>query len=686
MRPTASGGPAQSPLHGSDVSYYRRDVDGLRGIAVALVIVYHWFPSVVKNGYVGVDVFFIISGFVVTLALQRDLAAGVGRGFLHFYSRRVKRILPPLYLNIVGTLIVSCLFLPPPELRRIFKVAAAAIVGVSNIALHFAEFDYFNSDLSLNPLLHTWSLGVEEQFYLGFPALLLVSGRRMWGNRVLSMLAALSLSAWGIKQFNAPVAAFYNPLWRMWEFLMGAILALNVNSVSDRLGADQARILRCLGWILLVAAVGWPVLGPLSRGASLIAAIGAACMLTAGVIPELNAGGLIASAPLVGIGKLSYSLYLWHYPFLAIARFNYGTSRPDIELGALIIAFMASAASYRFMEIPIRRASWPDAFVLAAAGGIGCLSLIFVSTLYRLPPSRIYLGDASRYSALWPGERSPMAPSLMGSQRTCHLQYSDNWSVDLFGRCSTRSKGHPVIFLLGNSHAQHLIPMLEAVSRETGYGFTGVTISSCKLIDASQIIDSINYRYDLCGEYYARSWAHIIRNARAGDIVLVGADAIILRPRSDEAGRPSSVIAAGMRLSTGEAYVKSLEELTSFAEILKSKGVHLVFAGPTPRFPRAATKCIAEWFRPELPGCQVPVSAVASIRGEYLIALSSLLADNGFVHFWDPASSLCGDAVCSSVKMDRLLFRDQQHLSIFGSESLAPNFIKFIRTLNRSRR
>ena len=201
--------------------YYRPDIDGLRGIAVGLVILYHLFPGIFKNGFLGVDVFFVISGFVVTQALQRNLVHGFFRGLTDFYAHRIKRILPALYFNIVISIVVSWLLIPPPDLQSIFKTAAA-VAGISNIALLYARFDYFSPDLFLNPFVQTWSLGVEEQFYLVFPSLLILgsylaaTSPRLKGRHRPFYFAALSLLYWVYLLFNAPVAAFYNPVSRFW--------------------------------------------------------------------------------------------------------------------------------------------------------------------------------------------------------------------------------------------------------------------------------------------------------------------------------------------------------------------------------------------------------------------------------------------------------------------------------------
>lgn len=345
-------------------AYYRPDIDGLRGIAVGLVILYHLFPRLFKNGFLGVDVFFVISGFVVTQALRRDLTQGIFNGLVRFYARRIKRILPALYVNIAVTITLSCLLIPPSDLGSIFKTAASAVVGASNVALLYARFDYFSPDLALNPFMQTWSLGIEEQFYLVFPSLLIMgsylttASRRLNAGHLLSALAALSLLYWVDRQFYAPVSAFYNPLARFWELLIGAVMALNKDAIASFVGETGDLFLQYLALALLVLALSLsPAHFPLNNFMNILVVSSSALVLATGMTSSRHVNGVLGSAPLVWIGKLSYSLYLWHHCVFTFARWNSDLSRPLCALVALLLMVAISYLSYRFIEIPFRYAS-----------------------------------------------------------------------------------------------------------------------------------------------------------------------------------------------------------------------------------------------------------------------------------------------------------------------------------------
>ena len=174
---------------------YRKDIDGLRAIAVLLVIFYHLWPGTFLNGFIGVDIFFVISGFVVTQTFEKNASSNYFKTLIDFYCRRIKRILPALYFTVLITFLAACFFVPSTELRSIFKTAISAVFGVSNLSLRYARFDYFSPDLVLNPFVHTWSLGVEEQVYMLFPTVLiglsLINSYYKWVNtkHVLASMA-----------------------------------------------------------------------------------------------------------------------------------------------------------------------------------------------------------------------------------------------------------------------------------------------------------------------------------------------------------------------------------------------------------------------------------------------------------------------------------------------------------------
>lgn len=666
-------------------TYYRPDIDGLRGIAVGLVILYHVFPRAFANGYLGVDVFFVISGFVVTQALRRNLALGYRQGLLEFYSRRIKRILPALYANLIITIVLSCLFIPPSDLQSIFKTAAAAASGVSNLALMYARFDYFSPDLALNPFVQTWSLGVEEQFYFVFPSVLMLCARlsttspRFSSRRLLTGIAVGSAMYWLYLRFNAPVAAFYNPFARFWQLLTGVVLALNTQESVQHDGGKRGTRLATLAASCFVLALALTAqdarVGVLATS---LVVLGSAAIVAVGPDSSAWLSGILRSRPLVWVGEVSYSLYLWHYCIFTFLRWNLGGEGLSNAVFGLPLTFAVSYLSYRFVELPLRYASWKGVRVVYGGMASASAVLLVLFALYRLPPSKMYLGDSATYADLWPPQDAQVVTTLSASQRECHLQYGDRLSAQLFARCSTQGDGTNEIYLVGNSHAQHLIPMVDSAARALGHEYSAVTISNCRLISAYQYIRSISYRYDLCKDYYEAVVAHVVKNAKPGDLVLIGARSLFEPPVATREDAPSDVFAEGRRLSAREAYEKSLADITSFAATLYAKDVLLVFAGPTPEFELPATQCAPEWFRSVAAGCDVDAQRVAREMRTYLESIATIrsMSENGYL--WDPASVLCSESLCAMSKEGRLLFRDRHHLTMYGSALLAPSFIRFV--------
>jgi peptidoglycan/LPS O-acetylase OafA/YrhL len=687
--PTASGASSHSradsfPIRRQTVDKnfsYRADIDGLRGIAVCLVVLFHIFPDFFRNGFLGVDVFFVISGFVVTQSIERNLTEGFRRGLITFYAHRVKRILPALYVNLLVTICLCCLFIPPSDLRSIFKTSASAVAGLSNVALLIARFDYFSPDLSSNPFVHTWSLGAEEQFYLLFPSVLIAGfylsrmSSRFTRTRLLLMLAALSVSFWTYAQFQAPVAAFYNVIARLWELLVGAILYLERTAILRHVNRRLHAALPVIGAALIMLALV-PLDNVVNHFGNIFVVVGAGMLIVSGALPGWMTS-LLAAGSLVWIGRLSYSLYLWHYPILTLARWNLDIAQPLIVAVMLTLIVGLSVLSYRFIEIPLRYSKVSSGTAIASAFTAGAALLLFIWFLYLLPPSRIYLGHAEAYAGLWPPADIPLAQSLKASQRDCHLEYRDTLSPDAFSRCSTERANQRFVYLIGNSHAQHLVPMLDSVARVQGYGYSALTISNCRLMSATQIVTAINYPYDLCKDYFDGSVDLIARTARQGDVVLVGARSLIDEPSTTEMNIASNVIVNGSRLSRKQAYLKSRADFDALLKASSSRGVSVVFVGPTPQFTMPATMCVPEWFRP-LRDCAVPVQSVLAERDAYLKSIAGLLASNPNAHFWDPLPAFCSETRCLPYANNKLLFRDRHHLSAFGSQSLVNMFLQFL--------
>ena len=335
---------------------YRRDIDGLRAVAVVFVILFHAFPQTLPAGFVGVDIFFVISGYLISGLIFGALDAKTF-SFANFYHRRTRRILPAL-LAVLGTaLIAGWLTMTPAEFSELGKHAAAASLFVANWA-YWLQAGYFDNAAALKPLLHIWSLGVEEQFYFFLPPLLWLIHRHRWRLQIVTMVALASFACnIGYIALHRDVSSFFLPQARVWEFLAGTTLVLLERqkhpwftgyALNNEIGAFA-------GFALIFASAyycknshypGFWALGPVA-GSVLIIAGGPRAFINARVL---------SAAPIVFVGMISYSLYLWHWPLLAFPRIvGLGYVSPGTRVTAILLSFVLATLSYRFIELPFRR-------------------------------------------------------------------------------------------------------------------------------------------------------------------------------------------------------------------------------------------------------------------------------------------------------------------------------------------
>ena len=336
---------------------YRREVDGLRTIAILPVILYHAGYSLFSGGFVGVDVFFIISGYLITSILIAELGAN-NFSILNFYERRARRILPALFFVMLVCLPFAWLWLLPNDLKR-FSLSLATVSLFSSNILFWRESGYFDAAAEIKPLLHTWSLAVEEQYYLFFPVLLMATWR--WGRRwVLSILAlifivSIALACWGSEA--RPIAAFFLLPTRGWELLIGSFCAFYLHNRPLQVSTSPVREAAAGAGLLLIlySVFFFDHKIPFPSAYTLVPTLGAALIILFATRDTLT-GKLLGTKLFVGIGLISYSAYLWHQPLFAFAR-NESTGEPShflmstLALASLLLAFV----SWKYVEAPFRQ-------------------------------------------------------------------------------------------------------------------------------------------------------------------------------------------------------------------------------------------------------------------------------------------------------------------------------------------
>ncbi len=434
---------------------YRRDIDGLRALAVAPVVLFHAFPSFFPGGYVGVDIFFVISGFLITGILMNDLEAG-RFSLVEFYERRARRILPALAMVLLFTLTVCGFLYLPIDFKKFSGSLLATGVFTSNL-FFWRTTGYFDGNVDIQPLLHTWSLAVEEQFYLFFPPLLALIWYRLRKNISLILLTLFTASLLGniLLTERAPQFSFYLLPTRAWELLLGSLLAVGA------MPASRSAVLNAAFASFGLMLIGFSVLAysreTLFPGiAALAPAFGAAFIIHAGAHGRHRVQPLLESRILVGLGLISYSLYLWHWPLLAMLRYYYFES-PSVEMVVLVVALsvVAAAVSWRWIENPVRRrqtlSTKKSLFATAAALIAVCIILGATGSIYDGLPQRFSdpIMSASRISAL--SSMSAKDRSYCLEVTTERLQNNELCVIGV------RLPGsQPSFVLWGDSHAETL--------------------------------------------------------------------------------------------------------------------------------------------------------------------------------------------------------------------------------------
>ncbi len=447
-----------SPSHKSALTY-RPEIDGLRALAVLAVVAFH-ADGIVSGGFVGVDVFFVISGFLITSLIVRALEQGTF-SLLEFWERRVRRLFPALLVVVIACTIAGFALMVPEHFAEFGQSVVAQGLLISNVYF-WRQSGYFETASEFQPLLHTWSLAVEEQFYLAFPFLLLLVFKR--GRRLalitITLLSGASLILSGYAAHHDPPAAFFLPHYRIWELGLGAILALMPRTV--RLPRVASETIGLVGLALILFPIfsytantpfpGWAALPPCAGTALIILSNAHRLNLT---------GRLLALPPAVFIGKISYSLYLWHWPALVFLNYTVVTGATALQTAMVLVAsFVLAGLTWKYIETPFRTGQWlPGRWKFLATMAAACVLTIGVGGISSLKdglPSRFPPG----ISGFTP-EPHPLA-ELSGLS-----QLYENSTLPEVGTPSSENP-RGTLLLWGDSHAIAMLPVLDDLGKEYG--------------------------------------------------------------------------------------------------------------------------------------------------------------------------------------------------------------------------
>jgi peptidoglycan/LPS O-acetylase OafA/YrhL len=582
---------------------YRPDIDGLRAVAVLAVLAFHLNLGPFDGGFVGVDVFFVISGYLIGLIILTEAENG-SFSILRFYDRRIRRILPALFVMLAVTSVVCAGVLLPGPLKTYSESLIACVLSAANL-FFYGTTNYFGDPAGTQPLIHTWSLGVEEQFYIFFPLLVMLA--RRWFPRHLKLVclavayASFALGWWLLR--SDPSAAFYLPTARAWELMIGVLLAAGV------IAPTESRVWReAIGltgaFMIAVAIFTFDKATPFPGFPALMPCIGTAAIIHSGAKGDTLVARALSVKPVVFVGLISYSLYLWHWPLIPILDRHLLSTFADHSYGkvALLLGAIAVATlSWRFVERPFRGKARIGRRTVFVSAGAAALVLIGI-------------GLAGVMSGGWPGRFSAQEVRLAAfldnyetndfRQGQCFLSRQDPYGNFDRAACLPQAPGKPNVLVLGDSHAAHLWAGLTAT---LDANVMQATAQGCRPT------------WPLAGDAPSNC-ARLMSAFFEGKLLAKKPDLLVL------AGlwRPDDV-----------------KRLPATLDTLKAQGVNVVLMGPVPAYKHSLPLLLVQAERRGDPGLprrerdhsyddtDARMAAIAAAKGVRYVSLTTLLCGDG---------------------------------------------------------
>jgi peptidoglycan/LPS O-acetylase OafA/YrhL len=650
---------------------YRGDIDGLRAVAVLAVLAFHAFPGRLTGGFSGVDVFFVISGFLISRDICKRLDAGQF-SLLDFYERRIRRIFPALIVVLVPCAVFGWVVLLPDELQQLLAHVATSAAFVQNFRL-LAESGYFDSQSALKPLLHLWSLSIEEQFYLLCPLLLMAvrSPRRRLG--LVVVLWLLSFGANVNRIATDPTGAYYLPHTRFWEILAGVALALAL-ALRARLNARACDALAGLGTLLLLAGfVGLNKDAHYPGWWGLVPTLGAVALIAAGPGTWL-ARHVFARPTMTFIGRISYPLYLWHWPVLAFIRILDSTNAGiPIKVLGLAASFILAVLTYRFVEQPLRR---PSGLHRKAAGlALGMIAVGSVALALRLSgPAlpRPFAPVADNEGALRDlnfVQQLPQFPACSASARA---------AMPDLGYCLQGSTRPPTAAILGDSHAYHVFYGVAPLDTRREWLMAGN--SSCPPVLGIHVKGQ---RID-CKQMSATAVRAVADNPSIQTVVLAFLGSYVIEPLSVD-GLPNDRGAAAAldmqdTLQTTHSNAEMMfRGLARSITVLENAGKRVVLFVDVPALPFQPADCVDRpLIKRTLERCSVSRSAMLEQQATLRRVVQRLAQAHPTLRTFDPLAGMCDGDTCAIKRGDMLVYRDGDHLSLRGSAFVAGHFLAWL--------
>ncbi|MCM7771309.1 acyltransferase [Enterobacter asburiae] len=634
---------------------YRADIDGLRAIAVALVVLYHAkFP--VNGGFIGVDIFFVISGYLITNIIYKETKQN-NFSFLNFYKRRIKRLLPA-YIFLLVILFIYCkLYLMPDELISFAKSSVYSLLGISNFYF-FNGTGYFNST-TYEPLLHTWSLSVEEQFYIIWPFIVFMLARFAGTKRALTISAALFLLFLAVSQYGAvnyKTAAYLLLPFRFFELMSGALLAVYSESISKHLRHGSA--ISLFGLLLIIfSAMLINSDMPFPGVTVLPACLGSVMLIASGSSPKNVVSKVLSITPVIYVGRISYSLYLWHWPVLILAEYRGIDLTSKNAAGLILFAFIMASISYHLIEKPFRKnllKTFKPAFIL----------------LYILPliASAVY----AKFILLNDGFRAENAALVaeLEEKNAANIMRPDCIDKLYIGKLDTCYLGiknsHPDGVLIGDSFANAYAYFVDALAKNAGVTITDTAYSSTPVISGIYVQDIRNKIRDIDAQLIMTYTKDRIEYAARHKFAIISVF-------WDQYGPQNTYFR--IFNETGDVSEKAYQLQADAIKYLLSHGVKVyILARPFDTIGSAAINKLRQ-IKLRHGDTSAELYAYGTPKNERIEY--RLKSEFPQITVIDPNDILCSKGNCRSIIDGKIIFRtDGAHLNAIGAKKIGEEYLK----------
>lgn len=638
---------------------YRRDIDGLRAVAVIAVVLFHFGVPGFSGGFVGVDVFFVISGYLITSIIWRQRETG-RFSFADFWARRARRILPALFVLLAAVLAVGWFLMAPKDYEELGRSVRYQVMFASNL-LFMRQDGYFDVASDLKPLLHTWSLAVEEQFYIVFPLVLtLLSSRfKHWRLALFTLLlVSFGLSVWAVAQH--PEKAFFLLPMRAWELLAGAMLAV-APARQKRLTASAAQCISLIGMaLILIAVFGYDKSTPFPGAAALLPVLGVVALIWANEHHTTWVGRILSTRWMVGLGLISYSWYLWHWPVFVFASYaSVDAFGPALTTALIALTLILGYVSWRFVETPFRERRWLASrrqILTGAALGILVLGLA---------------GQALRWTDGLPSRLSEQA-----------LQYAkaSEWRPELMA-CITDDKSPPdtpfcrygstpaapaQMLVWGDSHATALIPALDVNAKQHDVNVMLASSAGCLPLEGLE-------HGERCA-FYNRRVEHALQIEPVHDVMLVARWSLYLY--GDAKGDQGHALhdATG-HYDRAVAEQRLAEGLRTRVEQLRKAGYRVWLMKEAPLQPFNPPYRLSRLAMLHQPTDDAGLAVQEHLKQKAFIntLFAQIAATDDGVSVLDPTPQLCDSTgLCRAEQAGHSLYTDDNHLSEVGAALMIP--------------